>query len=72
MKPTGVHLTLRNGYPSLAVSTPNRAIDAIWDAVREARLAGLSVQQFRSEAAEAWEHDIRDEIKSTRAEWAKR
>lgn len=48
---------------NLQVVRPTYAQDAIWDAVQEAQTAGMSVEQFKQEAAKAWEHYL-DEKKT--------
>lgn len=52
MKPLGMTADFR-------VIRPSRAEDAIWSAVEEAIAAGMSPQDFRSEAARAREHQLK-------------
>lgn len=57
MKPPGVSL-----FP-LRVITPSPVEDKIWDAVQEAIIAGWTPRKFRSEAASAWGHELREMAK---------
>jgi hypothetical protein len=53
MKPLG----LTAGFQLVV---PNRAQDAIWNAVEEAQDANMTVQEFISEAREAWEVRLKE------------
>jgi hypothetical protein len=53
MKPLGASLA------PLRVITPSRVEDKIWEAVQEAISAGWTPKQFRSEAGDAWAHELR-------------
>jgi hypothetical protein len=70
-KPLGIGFAVRDGALGFTSSMPSRAEDKIWEAVQEARCAGWTVAQFRSECAEAWDHDMRDEQKTAAKEWSK-
>lgn len=56
MKPLGVTADLR-------VRMPSRAEDMIWEAVREAINDGMTPEQFKSEAAEAWQECLKEDGK---------
>lgn len=63
-KPLGISLSINeSGLPSMRLQTPNRALDAIWDAVQTAIGYGLTPKQFLDEAAEAWEQELKDQGK---------
>jgi len=53
-KPYGLTATLQ-------ITKPSRAMDLIWDAVEQARLEGMSVNQIKSEMRDAWEHACNEE-----------
>jgi hypothetical protein len=53
-KPYGLTATLE-------IIAPDRATDALWDAVEQARLAGMTVRQIKLEMQEAWEHACEEE-----------
>lgn len=60
-KPYGVSLGINeSGLPTMRLQTPNRAMDAIWDAVQIAIGYGVTPKQFLDEAAEAWEQELKD------------
>lgn len=67
-KPLGISLDIIGGLPRMSVSQSDRAADAVWDAVEVAISAGMTPQQFRREAADAWEHVIKEEAKHARQE----
>jgi len=56
MKPLGMD-------PLFNVHTPTRAMDMIWDAVEEAIHSGMTAKEFREEAAQAWEHELKQRAK---------
>jgi hypothetical protein len=56
MKPIGLSATFQ-------VVRSTRAEDAVWAAVEEAICAGMTPEQFKEEAAQAWEHCLREEAK---------
>jgi len=56
MKPLGI-------TPHLRVIRPTAAEDAIWDAVAAAIEHGWSPEDFRVEAASAWEHELKEAAK---------
>ena len=63
MKPLGMSCRLSESGLSLRVEMPSRAVDAIWDAVQTAICYGVTPKQFREEAAQAWEHDLKGQAK---------
>jgi hypothetical protein len=64
MKPLGLTAQFQ-------VIRPNRAQDAIYRAVEEAILQGMTVAQFKQEAWECWELVRQDEAKREAKEWSK-
>ena len=52
--------------PMMQVIRPTPIEDRIWDAVSEAIAAGMTPERFRSEVAQAWEHELREEAKHAR------
>lgn len=63
MKPLGISLSITNQGPTMRLTQSNRALDQIWDAVQTAIACGLSPQQFKDEAAQAWEYELKDQAK---------
>lgn len=61
MKPNGIEFT--SPYPSMRVTRPSAPEDAVWDAVEKAIAAGWDARRFRLEAAEAWQHELREAAK---------
>jgi hypothetical protein len=57
MKPLGLTAAFQ-------VVKPTRAQDAIWNAVEESQDANMTVQEFISEAREAWEARLKDHAAS--------
>lgn len=55
MKPNGLDIFLN-------VTKPSHVEDIIWEAVREAFLAGWTPKQFKNELAQAWEYELKKEI----------
>jgi hypothetical protein len=53
MKPPGLTAAFQ-----VVRSTP--AEDAVWRAVQEAQLAGMTVEQFLREAREAWAYELHE------------
>jgi hypothetical protein len=53
------------------VTRPTPAEDAVWEAVQRAIDAGMTPRQFRLEAAEAWEHLLREAGKAAADELSK-
>lgn len=53
----------------LQVVRPAPAQDAIWDAVEEAIAAGMTVEQFRREAQEAWQYQQKEQARADAKEW---
>lgn len=66
MKPNGIKFEISGGCPRERV-TPTT--DAVWAAIKKAREAGWSVEQFRSECAEAWAQSQREEMRSDEKAW---
>lgn len=56
MKPNGLTMGLQ-------VIMPTGAEDAVWKAVETAIDAGWDAKRFRREAAEAWEHRLREDAR---------
>ena len=52
----------------LQVTTPNRATDAIWDAVEMAIEAGVTPLEFKREVVQAWHHALREKAKAAEKE----
>ena len=71
MKALGIGITLEGSSVVLSVTKPSRAEDTIWEAVEEALCAGLSVEQFRREAATAWDYTIKQRAKDDAKVWNK-
>lgn len=61
MKPLGIDAAFR-------LVRPSRAEDKIWEAVAEAISEGWTPKQFRMEAAEAWEQELKDAAKQAVAD----
>jgi hypothetical protein len=59
MKPLGLTFDLQ-------VARPTKAMDAIWDAVEVAIAENMTPEQFRHEAADAWEQRLHDDAKHAR------
>lgn len=59
-KPFGIAM-LTNG--TMMVRPSDRVSDQIWDAVREAINANITPDQFKREAAQAWEHHLSEDAK---------
>lgn len=73
MKPNRVRMSLtENGSPRMFVPAISRVEDAIWEAVQEAISAGLTVEQFRKEAAEAWRQELQDQAERDAKAWSGR
>lgn len=66
MKPLGLALDINTG---LRVVRPDDAQDAIYKAVEKAIEHGMTVRQFRAEAAECWDIVLRDHAKDAQADW---
>lgn len=49
--------------PTFQIIRPTGAEDAIWDAVQAAIEHGMTPEDFKREAAEAWGEKLRDEAK---------
>jgi hypothetical protein len=65
MKPLGISMTFdANGLPRLGCPRPSGAEDAIWDAVRQAIGEGMTPKRFKEEVAQAWEQELRDDMKA--------
>lgn len=67
-KPIGISLSMIDGIPRYQVTPRDRVADQIWDAVREAINANMTPDQFKSEAAEAWTHHLKDDAEYARKE----
>lgn len=64
-KPLGMTSTFQIVHP-----TPQE--DAIWDAVVAAIDGGMTVEQFRSEAASCWTEYLRQRAESDKRAWEPR
>lgn len=62
MKPLGLTVDLQ-------VVRANRAQDAIWNAVEEAQGIGMTVEQFRREAADAWSYGLKQRREADAKAW---
>lgn len=71
MKPLGISLFVNGDGPSMRCVTPSPVEDAVWDAVEAAIQAGWTPQRFKSEAAAAWEHELKDQAEQARKELSK-
>lgn len=58
-KPYGLTATLE-------IIAPDRSTDAIWDAVEQARMAGMTARQIKLEMQLAWEHACEEEKRQSR------
>lgn len=59
-KPNGVAFVFDgDGMPALRTTKSSTAIDAIWNAVEEATASGMTVEEFKIEVAQAWEHQLK-------------
>lgn len=56
MKPIGMSASFK-------IITPTTAENLVWEAVQAAILEGMTPKQFREEAAEAWECELKDQAK---------
>lgn len=64
-KPNGIIFSYDDkGFPAMRTTSASRAEDAIWDAVATAISEGWSVKEFRDEAASAWQHELKEEMKA--------
>jgi hypothetical protein len=54
---------MSGGAVTFSVRHPTGAEDAIWDAVEQAILAGMSPEEFKREAAQAWEEVLAADAK---------
>ena len=63
-KPLGISIGINSGLPTLRVNESSKAMDAIWDAVEEAINSGMTPEQFKMEAAEAWAERLKEDSKS--------
>ena len=70
MKPNGLRIGYGPGGLALSVTTPDRVSDAIWSAVQAAIESGLTVRQFRVEAAQAWDHELTEARKDAAKDWS--
>ncbi len=61
MKPNGLTWDLK-------VIKPTQTEDAIWEAVRLAIIEQWTPKQLKCEIAEAWEYELKEEIKSAKKE----
>jgi hypothetical protein len=64
MKPLGL-------TPLFKVIIPSKVEDKIWEAVEEAISSGWSPRQFKIEAANAWEHRLKEDAKYASEEFIK-
>lgn len=62
MKPLGMTASFQIVHP-----TPQQ--DAVWDAVVTAIDSGMTVEQFRAEAAECWAEYMRQKAESDGKAW---
>ena len=67
-KPYGISLDLIDGLPAYRVRAPSGPEDAIWSAVEAAISFGWDARRFRMEAAQAWEHEMKERGKAAREE----
>jgi hypothetical protein len=63
MKPLGIAVGLNQSGVSMYVTEITKTEDAIWEAVKQAICEGWSPERFKQEASEAWEHELKEEIK---------
>lgn len=63
MKPPGVGFAISGGAVVLRVTKSSRTLDAIWDAVQRAIEDGMTPEEFKREAAEAWAHELKEAAK---------
>ncbi len=62
-KPLGVALGVSEDGPTMRVTRPSSAEDAIWRAVEEAQCAGWTAKQFKREVAQAWKEQMERQAK---------
>lgn len=66
-KPYGISLGINSaGLPTMHVKAGDRAADAVWDAVELAMSCGWEPRQFRAEAEEAWEYNLKQQADDVR------
>ncbi len=67
-KPPGLSMSMVGGLPRFQVTPIDRVTDQIWDAVREAINSNMTPQQFKCEAADAWESHLKEDAKDAAKE----
>ena len=60
MKPPGISLGVGSNGLGMRVTQSSRVEDKIWEAVQEAIAANWSVEMFKQEAAQAFQHEYRE------------
>jgi hypothetical protein len=63
MKPNGISMSIVEGELRLTANHISKVEDMIWDAVEEAINTGWTPEQFKAEAASAWEERLREDAK---------
>ena len=58
--------------PFFRVIQPTSVQDAVWEAVEQAIDAGMTVEQFRREAADCWAEKLRQKAKDDTHAWESR
>ncbi len=60
MKPSGINFSIGSDGPKMRVTGSSRVEDKIWEAVQEAVVSNWSVEMFKEEAADAFQHEYRE------------
>jgi len=69
--PNKVGIGFSDGVPTFFVRPRNSSVDRIWDAVEEAINSGMTVEQFKNHAAEAWTDTLQKHAKWAADDWRK-
>jgi hypothetical protein len=69
--PNKLGMDLVDGVPCFAVRPRNSSVDRIWEAVEDAINAGMTVEQFKREAAEAWADTLKKHADWAAKDWRK-
>ena len=70
-KPAGIYMALSGKTVLMGITPTDRIADKVWEAVQEAICGGWTVQRFKNESAQAWEHELKERAKSDAEEWRK-
>lgn len=67
-KPNGIGIYSDGHSVALRITQSSRNVDQIWDAVQCAVDAGMTVEQFKREVAQAWADKLRQDAESANIE----